>query len=389
MWRTTLVMTMLLGSIARRPDGTWRARYRGPDKRERSKHFPRKGDAERWLAGVEVAKTRGEWIDPTLSRVTVGAWCRTWLDAQGQLKPTTRVRYESIVSRHVEPAWGRVALAEVAPADVAAWLGRLTASGLAAATVRYVHRVLSLALAYAVLDGRLSRNPAEGVPLPRAKARTKRFLSHGELEQLAAECPNHSTLIYVLGYTGLRFGEVSALQVGDLDFMRRRIHVNRAMSEVRGRAVVGTPKDHEVRSVPIPPFLVDLLALHVAGRPGDALAFPAPGGGFLRNGNFRRNVFDAAAERAGVVALTPHGLRHTAASLAIQAGASVLSVCRMLGHSSPVVTLKVYAQLFDDDLDLLADRLNTAKINAAADQVRTGRPVTALPTDRSEVEHAV
>ena len=79
-----------MGNVKRRPDGQWRARYRGPDQRERSKHFARKSDAERWLAAVEVAKTRGEWIDPSLSRETVGAWCRTWLAAQGQLKPSTR-----------------------------------------------------------------------------------------------------------------------------------------------------------------------------------------------------------------------------------------------------------------------------------------------------------
>jgi integrase len=94
--------------------------------------------------------------------------------------------------------------------------------------------VLSLALAYAVLDGRLSRNPAEGVPLPRAKGRAKRFLTHVEVERLAAECGLYSTLIYVLAYRGLRWGEVAALQVADLDLMRRRIQVNRAMAEVRG-----------------------------------------------------------------------------------------------------------------------------------------------------------
>lgn len=378
-----------MGSVARRPDGTWRARYRGPDRRERSRHFTRKVDAERWLAGVEVSKTRGEWINPSLSRVTVGAWCGTWLAAQGQLKATTRVRYGGIITRHIAPAWGRVPLAEVAPADVAAWLGRLTASGLAASTVRYVHRVLSLALAYAVLDGRLSRNPAEGVPLPRAKPRPKRFLSHAEVERLAVECGEYAPLIYVLGYGGLRWGEAAALRVGDLDLMRRRVHVHRAMAEVRGAAVVGTPKDHERRDVPVPAFLVDQLAAAVAGRAVDALVFPAPGGGFLRNGNFRRNVFDAAALRAGVAGVTPHGLRHTAASLAIAAGATVVLVQRMLGHSSPSVTLDVYSHLFADDLDTVADRLNTAKINAGADQVRTPTPVIMLPSDRAGGGHAV
>ena len=378
-----------MGNVQKRPDGSWRARYRGPDRRERSRHFRRKIDAERWLAGIEVARTRGEWIDPSLSRAEVGTWCRTWLAAQTQLKPTTRARYEGIVGKHIEPTWGRVALAEVALADVAAWLGRLTDSGLAPATVRYVHRVLSLALAYAVLDGRLARNPAEGVPLPRAKSRPKRFLTHVEVERLADECARYSTLVYVLGYTGLRWGEVAALHVADLDLMRRRIAVHRAMAEVGGKAIVGTPKDHERRDVPVPAFLVDELARLVAGRAPDALVFPAPGGGFLRNGNFRRNDFDAAAERAGVHDVTPHGLRHTAASLAHQAGASVVTISRMLGHSSPLVTMKVYSHWYEDDLDAVAERLHTAKINAAADQVRTSGPVIMLSERTAGDRHAV
>ncbi|ODU06831.1 MAG: hypothetical protein ABS81_03245 [Pseudonocardia sp. SCN 72-86] len=376
-----------MGSVTRRPDGKWRARYRGPDRRERARHFSRKVDAERWLAGVEVAKARGEWMDPALSRVLVGEWCRTWLAAQQQLKPTTRVRYEGIITRHVEPAWGRVPLADVAPADVAAWLGRLTDSGLAAATVRYVHRVLSLALAYAVLDGRLPRNPAEGVPLPRAKARPKHFLSHAEVARLAAECARHAVLIYVLAYTWLRWGEVAPLQVRDVDLMRRRIHVRRAMAEVRGRAVVGTPNDHEQRAVPLPRFLVDDLAVALAGRDPEALVFPAPGGGFLRNGNFRRRMFDDAAERAELTGVTPHGLRHSAASLAVQAGATVVAVQRMLGHSSPSVTLDVYSHLFADDLDVIADRLDAAR--TGADLVRTERPVSALPTITEAARRAV
>jgi integrase len=240
-----------------------------------------------------------------------------------------------------------------------------------------------------VLDGRLSRNPAEGVPVPRVKARPKRYLTHAEMSALANECGAYSMLIHVLAYTGLRWGEAAALQVAEVDLMRRRIHVSRAMAEVRGRAVLGTPKDHEVRNVPVPAFLVDELAVHIAGRPADALVFTAPGGGFLRNGNFRRNFFDAAAVRAGVEGITPHGLRHTAASLAIASGATVVLVQRMLGHSSPTVTLDVYAHLFSDDLDTLADRLHHAKIKSAADQVRTGGQVTALRTISGETGHVV
>jgi hypothetical protein len=84
----------MAGSIKRRPDGRWRARYRDASHREHAKHFARKGDAARWLASQEVAIARGEWIDPALSRITVGEWVRRWHGQQVQLKPSTLVRYD-------------------------------------------------------------------------------------------------------------------------------------------------------------------------------------------------------------------------------------------------------------------------------------------------------
>jgi integrase len=97
----------------------------------------------------------------------------------------------------------------------------------------------------------------------------------------------------------------------------------------------------------------------VAAGPDD-LVFTAPGGGVLRNTNVRPRIFDPAAERAGLVGLTPHELRHTAASLAVAAGANVKVVQLRLGHASAAMTLDVYAGLFGDDLDALADRLDEA-----------------------------
>jgi hypothetical protein len=81
--------TPMAGNIQRRPDGKWRARYRGANHREHARHFPRKRDAERWLASQEVAIARGEWVDPTLSKITVGEWLPQWLARQVQLKPTS------------------------------------------------------------------------------------------------------------------------------------------------------------------------------------------------------------------------------------------------------------------------------------------------------------
>ena len=118
-----------MGHVQKRGPGRWTARYTAPDGRERSRTFDRKIDAERWLAGVEVAKTRGEWTDPRLARVTVGAWSARWLAAQVQLKPSTRATYETLLRRQVLPTWENVPLAEVAHADVAAWVAGLTARG--------------------------------------------------------------------------------------------------------------------------------------------------------------------------------------------------------------------------------------------------------------------
>jgi integrase len=115
------------------------------------------------------------------------------------------------------------------------------------------------------------------------------------------------------------------------------------------------------------------------GTAPDDLVFTSPEGSVLRNGNFRARCFDAAAERAGVTGITPHELRHTAASLAIQAGAPVTVVSKMLGHANPAITLKVYAHLRPSDLDALADRLHDAKITSDADLVRTNGDVIMLP----------
>ena len=96
--------------------------------------------------------------------------------------------------------------------------------------------------------------------------------------------------------------------------------------------------------------------------------FTAPEGGVLRNTNFRLRFFDPAAEKVGLVGLTPHELRHTAASLAIAAGANVKAVQLMLGHASAAMTLDLYAGLFADDLDAVADRLDRAVVKLNADQ---------------------
>lgn len=355
-------------SVVKRPNGKFRARYRDATGREHARHFDRRKDAEAWVASVTVSQARGEWVDPARAKVTVQDWAAQWLAGQVQLKVSTRRRYRGLLEVQVLPTWGQVQIGSVAHNDVAQWVQRMGAAGLAASTVRQAHCVFSLVLELAVMDGRLARNPAKGVRLPRVVAPDKRFLSHEEVARLAEECGSRGVVVRVLAYTGLRWGELAALRVGRIQFDRRRLLVAESVTEVDGVSVFGTPKSHQRRTVPLPGFLLDELRTVAHGRSPTDLMFTSPGGGVLRVGNFRRDVFDQGASRAGVQGVTPHGLRHTAASLAIGEGANVKLVQRMLGHASAAMTLDVYADLFDSDHGDLADRLDAAyRLRAGAE----------------------
>jgi integrase len=361
-----------MGSIEKRArDGkiTWLARWRDPGGRQRKRSFPRKLDAERYLTSIESGKLAGAYVDPAAGQLTLGRCAALWLERQVQLRPSTRARYGEIIRVHVEPTLGSVPLAKLERSMITAWVAELSESGLAGATVRHVHRVLHMILASAVADGRIVRNVASGVPLPRAKGRGKRFLTHEQVAALAEATGEYGAVVRVLAYCGLRFGELAALRVAEVDLLRRRIKVSASVTEVNGRLVFGEPKSSHARLVPFPRSLVDDLAHACAGKRPDDLVFTAPEGGVLWLRNFRRRVFDPAARVAGLDGLTPHELRHTAASLAVSAGANVKAVQRMLGHASAAMTLDVYSGLFDDDLDTVADRLDRAATEAAVPRV--------------------
>lgn len=184
-----------------------------------------------------------------------------------------------------------------------------------------------------------------------------------QVRKLADECSTWSDLVLLLAYTGLRWGEMAALTSARVDIERRRLDISIAVTEVRGALVWGTPKNHERRSVPFPAFLLAGLADRAAQAEPPATIFQGADGGVVRAGNFRSRVFNAAVARCmkedlTFPRITIHDLRHTAASLAVAAGANVKAVQRMLGHTSAAMTLDVYADLFDDDLDAVANALD-------------------------------
>jgi integrase len=190
----------------------------------------------------------------------------------------------------------------VTHAQVQRWL---TGLHLAPASVRKVHRVLSMVLAYAVSDGRLAVNPAAGVSLPRVQAADKRFLNHRQVHELADACgKDYRLLVLFLAYTGLRWGEMAALRVGRVDFLRRRVLVSESVTPVKGVMTFGPTKGHERREVPLPRFLVGELAVHVAGRSPDEPLFTGERGAVMRSQTFQRAALHEQPKRCRFPAFT-------------------------------------------------------------------------------------
>jgi integrase len=376
-----------MANIAKRPNGMWRARYRDDQGNEHSRHFPRKLDAQRWLDSVTTAVSTGTYADPARGRMLVAELAPIWITGKINLTPTTRARYQDMLKTHVLPRWGAVPLTAVTHSGVQAWLAELSDSGLSGASVRKANVVLSGILGAAVRDHRLAVNPTTGVALPPIVERPRRYLTATQVEALADAAGTGRLAVLTLAYCGLRWSELAALRFRHIDLLRRRLLIEEAVTEINGgQAVWGAPKSHQRRTVPVPRFLARELEAAMARRGPQDLVFTSPTGALLRNRNARSLWFDRAATSIGLTGLTPHELRHTAASLAVSAGANVKAVQRMLGHASAAMTLDRYADLFDDDLDDVADRLDALRSGAArgnsADWLRTegtSGPATEAP----------
>ncbi|WP_246144764.1 tyrosine-type recombinase/integrase [Actinacidiphila oryziradicis] len=137
---------------------------------------------------------------------------------------------------------------------------------LSARSVRKAYVVLSRVLGFAVKAHRLAFNPAAGVPLPKAAPAEHVYLDELQVEALAKATGQYGLFIRLLAYTGLRWGEATALRVGRVDLDARRAHIVEAYANDNGKLYLDTPKNHERRSVPLPKFLVDDLTSHITHR---------------------------------------------------------------------------------------------------------------------------
>lgn len=331
----------------------WRARWVDDTGRERARAFARKVDAQRWIDTQTSALVTGTYADPN-DRTTIAAVADAFLASQGHLKESTLYEYKSLERALIRPTWGARRVNEVRRTAVEAWLASLVDAGKSGSRVRQAGRLLSQIMEHARTDRLIAVNPCEGVKLPRErKARPDHYLTAAQVWALSGAAGDRWGLVVrALAFTGLRWGELAALTAGDVDLERSRLTVSKAYSDIGGRMVLGSTKNHETRWVPLPSGLFAELRPLVASRAADELLFQRDGGP-VRASYFLRTVIRPAAKGCAGIPdeFVTHDLRHTAASLAIRGGVHVKTLQRMLGHKTATLTLDRYGHLFPDDLD--------------------------------------
>lgn len=348
----------------------YRVRYRTPDGSQTDKRgFLTKDEANGFAATVEVDKREGRYIAPAAGRATIGDLAQRWYESRIDLTPSSLERYRQTLENQVIPRWDHVYVSNVTTDGIQDWITAL-AKERGPSTVKKAHHALSMILDVAVRDRRIGSNPAVGIRMPKQVAIEPVFLSRTQIFELAELSGPGELVVLVIGFCGLRWGELAAMKVHRWNASTRRLHVAQSVTDVNGHVVWGLPKYGKKRNVPVPMWLAARIDESAAGKEPEDLLFPSPHGSVLRNQNARRHWFDGAVlamfppkqVTIGVkpkpsLNLTPHKLRHSAASIAIAAGADAKVVQAMLGHASAAMTLDIYSHLFEDQLNDVADRI--------------------------------
>ncbi len=361
---------MSSGNITRRGKKSWRVKYevgRDTNGRRQTRYITVRGtkrDAQKALINALHAVVHGTHVDPTA--VTVAEYVRGWLAAPGDITPKTAERYVQLAEQQIIPHLGAIALQKLRPIQVKVWHATLLAQGgkdgrpLAARTVGHAHRVLHRALALAAESEIVARNVASLVKPPKVEDEEVEILDATHVAGVLKKIADHNLYpVAALSLaTGLRRGELCALQWRDLDLDAAALTVRRALEETAAGLRFKMPKSkHGRRTVSLPPSAVAMLrghrrkqlemrvALGQGRQPHDALVFCRLDGSPMSPDNISRDWRRLVLKRK-LPKVTFHALRHSHASALIAAGLDVVSVSRRLGHGSPTVTLNVYAHLF-------------------------------------------
>ena len=399
------------GSIRQRSKGSWEVCVdigRDPATGKRLRHFESvkgtKKVAQQRMHELLHTLEQGAYVRP--SRVTVAQFLGEWLQDYVELNcsPRTKASYEMIIRRHLIPELGSIPLSQLEPRHLQASYsrqrerGRVDGKGqLSPQTVRYCHSLLAEALGYAVKMGLLSRNVAQATEAPRADHKVMPTLAPEDVPRFleAAQESPYYTLFYLLLHTGLRRGEALALRWKNVDLGLASLGVSAYLSVVEaayklnGTYVIKEPKtSHSRRRIALPPSLGLVLRQHKAGQEAQRallgkpltdndFVFAHPDGSPLDPSTVS-HAFNKVMRKAGLPHIRLHDLRHTHASLLLQAGVHPKIVQERLGHSSIRVTLDTYSHVIGGLQEAAAQRFDDL---LAARGVENVGKMSANPTE--------
>lgn len=355
------------GSVRRLPSGRWQASYTGPDgaRHPGAATFTAKMDAEGWLASERRLIEAGSWVAPAAraaaarrARVEFEEYAERWV-GERNLKPRTVEGYQHLLAKYLLPTFGEVAVEKITPADVRTWWARLDRSHPVVNQRAYV--LLKGICATAVDDEILAANPCRirMTATDATSAKEVRPASQEELAAIVAAMPPGRRLLVVLGaWCALRRGELLELRRGDVDLAAGALRVSRAVQWIDNEVIVGTPKSAAGRrTVSIPPHVVPMVEQHLAefvGAGPDALLFTGADGVSHLTPTALQGSWANARTAAGRPDLRLHDLRHTGATMAAVAGATLAELQARLGHSSVNAALRYQHAVIGRDAEIAA-----------------------------------
>ena len=352
-------------SIKKMASGKYQVRFRDESKRQRAKSFARKKDAEAFEAKVKTEVNNGLWLDPVVAHENLEDIWIDFYELKKGKKKNTLIDYENIWRNHLAPRWGRVSVFRIDQIEFDKWV---IAKRLSPQRIGKIHLIMSMLLDHAVKRKNLKHNPLKDALGRRSKANLPKpsieiatnFLTLGQLMKVAENSGFYRDVVLVLGLCGLRWGELVGLQVKDLNVSVGTLTIRRSLVEINGKLEESTTKSHRWRIVHLPEVLQTVCHRWVFEKNQDDPLFHTVEGTFLRNTNFTRRIFIPALLKSEVKKIRIHDLRHSAASIAISAGATPNMVKEMLGHSDVQLTMRVYAHIFEADREKVAANVNRA-----------------------------
>jgi len=358
----------MAGNITKRGEDRWQIKVflgRDPETGKQLVHnktiHGTKRDAQAYMNRVLHERDRGIWVEP--SNQTVGDYLDRWLRDGDTSRDTTRDYNAWVVSKYIRPTLGSIPLGRLSAFDVQGLYNSLSRQGLAPASVRRFHNILSSALRTACRWGHISKNPAADVRLPKPYKAEMKVLCDEEARRFletAANC-RHATLWRLAIETGMRPEEYLGLRWRDVDCREGILMVQSALKRIRGGGwKLGDLKTTSSRRrIRLSAELIDQLVEHRMRQTEAAtveranwrdhdLVFHGEYGEPLRVENLTRRHFRCILAAAGLPTLRLYDLRHTSATLALRAGVHVKVVSERLGHADVSLTLNTYSHVLPD-----------------------------------------